>query len=164
MCIITQNNLPRLSSRGFTFVELIVVLVLLGIVATVALPRFFDLSIFQQRGYYDETVSAVRYAQKLAVASGCDVRVALGATGYALTQRSSCDTSSPFTLNVPHPAGSGSFAAAPPNGVNVSTATIVFTPLGRAANSARVTSNFTGLDVGGKTFNVIGETGYVDAP
>jgi MSHA pilin protein MshC len=145
-------------------VELIVVIVLLGTLAVVAIPRFFDLQIFQQRGFHDETVSAVRYAQKLAVAGGCDVQVMLGAGGYALMQRSSCDTGSPFILAVPQPAGSGNFAATPPNGVIPSTATIIFTPLGRAVNAARETTSFVGLSAGGPIFDVVGETGYVDTP
>ncbi len=150
--------------RGFTLVELVIIIVLMGILAGFVVPRLFDLQLFQQRGYHDETVSAIRYAQKLAVASGCDVRVTLGATGYALAQRTACDTGSAFTLAVPHPAGSGNFAATPPNGVSVSSTTIIFTPLGRATNAARVATNFNALSVGGKTFNVVGETGYVDTP
>ncbi len=127
-------------------------------------PRFFDLKIFQQRGFFDETVSAVRYAQKLAVGSGCDVQVSLGAGGYSLMQRTSCDTTSAFTRAVPHPSQAGAFADAPPSGVSVSAATIVFTPLGQAANAARTPTDFNGLTVGDRTFRVVGETGYVDVP
>ncbi len=152
------------SSSGFTIIELVLVIALLGILSAGALSRFFDLSIFQQRGFYDETVSAVRYAQKLAVASGCDVQVTLGTGGYALMQRAACDTSSAFTLAVTHPAGTGNFAGSPPNGVSVSTATIIFTPLGQATNAARVSTDYSALSVGGKSFNIVGETGYVDTP
>lgn len=159
-----NNSVSRHMTAGFTLVELIVMIVILGTISAVAIPRFFDLRGFQQRGYFDETVSAVRYAQKLAVGSGCDVQVTLGAAGFNLQQRTSCDTSSAFTLAVPHPSKAGSFAAAPPAGVSLSAATLVFTPLGQAANTARTTTDFNGLSVGGKTFHVIGETGYVDVP
>ena len=60
---------------GFTLVEMIVTLIIVALIAAVAGPRFFSLSAFQESGFYDETVSAVRYAQKYAVASGCTVRV-----------------------------------------------------------------------------------------
>lgn len=161
---VVHNQEPRLTSRGFTLVELIVVIVLLGTLSVIILPRFLDMTMFRQRGFHDETVSAVRYAQKLAVASGCDVQVILGAGGYALRQRASCDTLSLFDQDVPHPTGSGAFAAAPPSGVSVSAATIIFTPMGRAVDATRVPSNFLNLDVGGHIFHVIGETGYVDTP
>ncbi|WP_155875022.1 prepilin-type N-terminal cleavage/methylation domain-containing protein [Desulfuromonas sp. AOP6] len=149
---------------GFTLVELIVIIVILGTISALAAPRFFDLRVFQQRGFFDETVSAVRYAQKLAVGSGCDVQVTLGSAGYSLRQRNNCDTISAFALAVPHPSKSGAFAAAPPAGVSLAAATIVFTPLGQAVNTARTPTDFNGLSIGGKTFHVIGETGYVDVP
>ncbi len=59
----------RLSSeRGFTMVELITVIIILGILAAVAAPRFFDRNVFDSRGFYDQVKSTVRYAQKSAIA------------------------------------------------------------------------------------------------
>jgi MSHA pilin protein MshC len=74
------RGLPR--SAGFTLVELAVVLVVLGVLAAVAAPRFFDNRTFLTRAYCDELAAALKYAQKLAVASGCPVRVAITAGGY----------------------------------------------------------------------------------
>jgi len=61
--------------RGFTIVELIMVIVIIGILAAVVGPRFFSKSNFDERFYFEEVLSSVRYAQKLAVASGCYTRV-----------------------------------------------------------------------------------------
>ena len=67
--------------------ELVVVIVILGIVAAFAAPRFFDDRTFLQRGYYEELAAALKYSQKLAVASGCPVRVVIDAAGYAARQQ-----------------------------------------------------------------------------
>lgn len=58
----------RTQQRGFTLIELVTVIVIMGILAVAAVPRFFDVSIFESRGFRDEVISTLRYAQKAAVA------------------------------------------------------------------------------------------------
>ena len=65
-------------------IELVVTMVLIGILAAVALPRFFDATAFHSRGFYDEVIQAARYGQKLAVASGCDVELSIAGGSFAL--------------------------------------------------------------------------------
>lgn len=146
---------------GFTLVELVTVILLLGILTVVAVPRFFDLRFFQEKGFSDETLAALRYAQKLAVASGCAVQVNIAADGYALYQRDPADgncTTGGFSFPVPRPAGSGAFAAVAPSGVTLSPVTaLTFDALGRASAAVDIT-------VGERTFRVVGETGYVYEP
>ena len=69
-----RTGLISRSNSGFSMVELIVVILVLGILAAIAMPRFVDLDSFRARAAYDEVAGAVRYAQKLAVASGCEVQ------------------------------------------------------------------------------------------
>jgi MSHA pilin protein MshC len=146
------------SCRGFTLVELVTILVLVGILSVVALPRMFDAAVFRGRGFFDEVANAARYGQKLAVASGCDVRLSLSADGYALAQRTAC-ASGAFTLAVPHPASGGSFAGSVPEGVSMSVTgavSVVFDAQGRA------TPGGVTVTVNGHHFTIVGESGYVD--
>ncbi len=142
--------------RGFTLVELVAVILLLGILSAVAVPRFFDMRTYHGRGFFDETVAAVRYAQKLAVASGCEVEVRFTSTAFSLWQLDGC-RSGTFTRPVPHPAKSGYFEGTVPSGVAFSSSpgSVVFNAAGRADPGKTIS-----LD--GHSFSIVAETGYVD--
>lgn len=146
----------RLSERGFTLVELIMTLVIIGILAAVVGPRFFDRKVFDERLFFEESVSAVRYAQKLAVASGCLTQVSLGAGGYHLRRAANC-TSGAFSAEVQGPDGQTPFANTEvPTGVSVSATNfpVVFDSLGRPSSAASA-------NIGAFTLSVTAETGLV---
>lgn len=144
------------SARGFTLVELIMTLVIIGILAAVVGPRFFDRKVFDERLFFEESVSAVRYAQKLAVASGCLTQVSLGAGGYHLRRAANC-TSGAFSAEVQGPDGQTPFANTEvPTGVSVSATNfpVAFDSLGRPSSAASAT-------IGAFNLSVIPETGLV---
>ncbi len=91
---------------GFSLIELITVVVLLAILGVVALGRFGNQDAFAARGFFDDTVAAVRFAQKFAVSSGCEIRVVTTASGYQLLQSSTC-TAGDFVDAVDNPANRG---------------------------------------------------------
>jgi MSHA pilin protein MshC len=55
-------------STGFTLIELVMVIVILSILSITVAPKFFDNSIFQARGFADQMLATLRYAQKSAIA------------------------------------------------------------------------------------------------
>lgn len=126
---------------GFSLIELLAVIILLGILGVVALGRLGDGSQADARGFYDDTVAAVGFAQKFAISSGCDVRVVMSAGGYQLRQSSSC-AADDFANPVPNPANRGvSYqSAAIPVGYSMTTGNITFNARGLREEA---TSNFT---------------------
>ncbi len=57
-----------MQSKGFTLIELVTVIGLMGILAAVASPRFANSNIFATRGQASVLTSSLRYAQKTALA------------------------------------------------------------------------------------------------
>ncbi len=137
------------------------VILLLGILSAVALPRFFNATDFNSRGFYDEVAAAARYGQKLAVASGCDVQLTVADGNYALQQREACDNISEFNRAVLQPTGSDAFADSAPSGTTLSVSPltpVIFDALGRATPGGVM------VTVDGRFFTIIGESGYVSMP
>ena len=81
-----RNSAPRLA-RGFTLVELAIVLILIAVLAAYIAPRL-QTSEFDELGFFVDTLSAIRYAHKVALTSACDVLVTVtpgAGGGVALT-------------------------------------------------------------------------------
>jgi len=94
------------TARGFSLIELITVLVLMGIMGVVALGSLNGGG-YAERAFYDEFRSALRYAQKRAVATGCPVQVSIGSQSYALFQGQASCADSTYTRAVMQPFNLG---------------------------------------------------------
>lgn len=128
---------------GFTLIELITVLVLVGILAVAAMPRFFD-NTFAERGFHDGVKAAVQQARRVAVASRRYVCVTItpgaGSVGsVAILMDTTLPESNTTPVNcttaVALPAAVSGCAAnqvCAPRGVTLGGASVVFDPLGRS--------------------------------
>ena len=150
-------------NRGYTIVEVLLVVVILGILGTVAGPRFFDNDVFDERAYYDELVGTLRYAQRTAIASGCPVRVDVGVTSYALAQQAPsaghCDIAdASFPVSVRLPTGETMSGTAPSGVTTAPTTTFIYSALGRTSLGAN-----QALTVGSRTLTIQAESGFVVA-
>ncbi|WP_205617015.1 pilus assembly FimT family protein [Pelomicrobium methylotrophicum] len=141
---------PRLAG-GFTLVELVIVIVILGVLAVAVLPKFFERITFDARAFHDQALAAVRHAQKVAIAQRRTVWVNVTASGIQVCYDPGCGT--PVT----DPVRGGALSVAAPAGVSLSPASFRFDGLGRPSTGVSIT--VTG-DVP-RMIVVESETGYV---
>lgn len=142
---------PRRSS-GFTLIELVSCIVIIGILAAVAVPSLFNNQAFTSRGYADELASSLRYAQRIAIASGCPVQVDIDGAGYRGWQRANFISYNNCTGAWSTPvmrADGTSLAGVTPGGVNVNPDTSVeFRPSGAiAGGSVAITVDAFTVDI-----------------
>lgn len=156
----------RSTEAGFTIVELIAVLVLVGVLAVVALPRLSAIEGFRSEGWREQTVAGLRLAQSTAQSHRRLVCASFSGARLQLRIASSNPASS-CNAALPTPTGSAEFGDLDPasGGVTVTPAgTIFFQPNGRA------TLDGAGSQVSGRSLSVAGvdaitvrgESGHVD--
>jgi len=158
---------PSLPQAGFTLTEVVAVLVIIGLLAAVLAPRFFSASPYRELGFSQASLAAVNFAQRLAMASGCDIRVQFDAGGYRLDRFNTSDCKAlagASLVPVPRPGSSAPFSEAPPEGVSVGSALFYYDRIGRPRSAG---GGFGGLltapvsiAIAGKTLRVEPETGY----
>lgn len=141
-------------------------MVIIGILAAVAAPRFFDNNVFQSRGFADQVQASLRYAQKQAIAQRRNVCVAMTANDIILNIANVSGAAGVCNTNLVSPAGQPSNCPSPtyricaPSGVTLTygSASSNFDALGRTAANT--------ITVSGATNSIVveAETGYVHSP
>ena len=130
--LIERLHMRRSNLAGFTVIELVTSIAIIGILAAVTVPRMFDNSAFSERGYIDELASTLRYAQKVAIASECEVQVSITAAGYSAMQRAAagntCNPAGAWTTVVRRSDGTALAGNSP---VDVTSAPVVTITLDR---------------------------------
>ena len=158
-----------MKTSGFTLIELGVVLIIVGVIAVVAIPRFIGRQAFDEQSFNDQTLSILRYAQKAAIAQRRLVCVAFSSNSVTLTIAAT-NTVSPVVITC---AGNplGGPTGVSPYSISSSKASFSpvptafnFDPLGRPLNTSGNALIATGviqiLNVA-TAINVEPETGYV---
>lgn len=134
---------------GFTLIELIVVILLIGILSASVAPRFFSDNDFKARGLADEIITAIRHAQRLSMTRGENHHIIITTTSYTVEK-----VAGPIK-KVRHPDGDDAFSKIIPNNIVTSTVTIEFDQLGRP-----IPNNLVSIDLLPFTITVEKETGY----
>jgi len=157
-CAIIRRNVEQ----GFSTIELIVTIIIVGVLAAFAIPRFVDRDGFASRGFYDEATGVVRYAQKTAIAWRQPVFVCVTGNSIAAAAAAGCAT--PLT----HPTTGAPLRSNAPNGVTLSPVNFRFDGIGRLLDSTGIPSATITVaiasTIGGdpaRQIVVEAETGYV---
>lgn len=155
-------------SFGFTIVELVVVILITGLIATVAVNRFTDNRAFSEHGFKEQLAGLLRYGQKLAIAARREVCVVLtpnGGTpgGAVLSMNPTTTPGAACTAAAVLPGQAGNYAIVTPTDLNVPGLSFRFDPNGRPiTNAGAALATFTiTVTNAGLPMTVEGETGYV---
>lgn len=167
MCVTSSERFPApRRERGFTLVELVVILVLLGTLAVVVLPKLGTATGLRDDAWREDIRSALRFAHKTAMAQRRLVCASITSTAVTLTV-ASANPAAACNRNLAGPQdSSGVFAT------NAGSATVAVAPAGMLyfQSDGRVTSDAAGTSAVSRTITVsgtagltlVGETGHVD--
>ncbi len=137
----------RQPTAGFTLVELTVTIVVAGIIAAVAIPRFADQQGFQSRAFFEQVQEAIKFSQKAAIAQRRSVFISITASGVQACFVAACGGGGSYA--VIDPTTGVAMSVTPTEQRNASTTvnfpvtlspamTLVFDGLGRPRSAAGV--------------------------
>lgn len=143
-----KQNFTLRCISGFTLVELIVTILIVGILSISIAPRFFGVSAYEDRKAADELLAALRHTQQMAMNRGGGIQLVLTATNFTVQ----ISGSPPTPLRSPD--GLAAYVKTFPTNVVVSPLpTITYDRLGKP------NSGYT-INIGTQKIQIEAETGY----
>ena len=116
------------NQAGFTLIEMVTVIVILGLLAVVVVPRFLSPSNFDSRATSDTLISSLRQAQQLAMTKAPNANVTVTTDNTNKRIRISYTEGGSQTIDVSIPSN-----------INIQERTINFSKSGEAGGSETVT-------------------------
>lgn len=122
-------------------VELVVTIVVAGIIAAVAIPRFADQQGFQSRAFFEQVQEAIKFSQKAAIAQRKQVFVTIATTSVQACYVAACGAAGSLVVIDPTTGAALSLAAQNDSGVAFQAVTLIpamtfaFDGLGRPRNA-----------------------------
>lgn len=151
---------PRAS--GFTLVELVGIIVIVGVLAVTVLPRVAGLGQFQGAAFREQTAAALRHAQKTAVSHRRLVCATVNANAVTLTIAATNPAAGCGAAVLAGPDGNAAFASSSANQITSGTGVIRFQPSGLVTNNAGVVSDFSLTFANARAISITGATGHVE--
>lgn len=153
-------------AAGFTLIELVMVMIVLGVLAFVAIPKLSGSSEFRAAAFREEVRAALRYAQKSAVSHRRLVCAQLTASTVTLTIADANPAAACGSTTLMGPDGNSAYASSldAANVMLSPTGTLYFQPSGMVtADAAGATpSDYSVTVTGMAAISVQGATGYVN--
>ncbi|WP_083684613.1 pilus assembly FimT family protein [Massilia putida] len=157
----------RPGAAGFTMVELVVVMILIGVLAAIGIPRLMGDKNMEAAVFGDQVVSGLRRAQKIATGHRRVVCASVGPKAV-IVRLNACGGAGLAVTGL----GDGDYATTD-SVLTVKTTTLFFQPDGRITTDAAgttavangaidITGNVNGQNTTFRTIRVEGTTGYVE--
>lgn len=143
----------RKYQRGFSLVELVTIMVIVGVLAAVSVSRIMPNSVMQVQAARDLVVSSLSVAQQQALAQTMPVRVLISSTSIDVRRDGNQDGS--FTADESIRFAGVQYPQVLAGNITVSNTTLDYDRLGRTS-SATVTLSKSGVSVD----VVVSEAGY----
>ena len=102
----------NMNQKGFTLIELVMVLVLMGVIAVIVAPKLGDVTGTKASAFKDKLKADIRYAQNIAMTRNRRTRVNLTNTIYSVTLDNSAANNCSSFAAVEDPAGAVTLSVA----------------------------------------------------